>query len=263
MLWLKCTPRAVKHTSCIVRMTIYFCICYLPPQNSSGMLMPSVILTVLYMLLASPELIRHVDAVSYFDSLLERFYLYQNMGIVCISGDFNGRIGKLPDYIEGVDSLPKRTVLDYANNKHGDVLLEFLIRANLCVLNGRNSVCDDYTYVSSKGASVVDYSIVMHEQLELFNGFKVTRAREVVSKILVPDHSLLSWNIETFRVSHNSKTETEIIATCMKFRLKEIPLNFMNDEKAIRKMERLMALLEDEDICQFDLDNVYYKFVKF
>ena len=63
----------------------------------------------------------------------------------------------MPDFIEGVDSVPERNVVDYTKNMYGDFLCKFLIDSNCCVLNGRQSEKENdngYTYVSTRGNSV-------------------------------------------------------------------------------------------------------------
>ena len=71
--------------------------CYLPPEGSS----------------------RYKNVDEYFDSLSTKVYQYQNMGQYYISGDFNRRLGDLVDYIEGVDDVVPRDVLDFSENAHG------------------------------------------------------------------------------------------------------------------------------------------------
>ena len=66
-----------------------------------------------------------------------KFYDYQNDGDVIICGDFNSRCGDESDYIEGVDNIPQREVLDYKLNPYGELPLDFLTDCNLCMLNGR------------------------------------------------------------------------------------------------------------------------------
>ena len=85
---------------------------------------------------------------------------------ILICGDFNSRIGEESDYIMGVDNIPVRNVIDATSNKHGDHLLEFLIDCNLCIVNGRVGL-NDFTHVSHRCSSVVDYVIVPLEQLSL------------------------------------------------------------------------------------------------
>lgn len=54
------------------------------------------------------------------------------------------------------------------------MLIDFLINLNLCILNGRNYVNNDYTSVSVKGKAAVDYCIVPYDCLDcldIFQGF--------------------------------------------------------------------------------------------
>ena len=105
-------------------------------------------------------------------------------------------------FIEGVDDIPPRNILDHNSNGHGTLFGDFLLRSNMCVLNGRSDN-DDFTCVSTKGASVVDYCIIPQEAMLLQWNFSVTRAREVfnqagcdkVADNIIPDHSLLFWDL--------------------------------------------------------------------
>ena len=67
------------------------------------------------------------------------------MGPVCLFGDFNSRCADLNDYIKGVDNLSDREVVDFQVNKYGHILLDFLMNSNFCILNGRNSIKNDFT----------------------------------------------------------------------------------------------------------------------
>ena len=83
-------------------------------------------------------------------------------------------------------------------------MTDFLINANMCILNGRNFISNDFTSISSKGCSVVDYCLVSYDQLISFEKFTVIRAAELINRsghvsVLapsgIPDHSALSWRI--------------------------------------------------------------------
>ena len=148
MIWIKVQSKI------IVSLCFCLCACYLPPVNSS----------------------RPVCADSFFEDLLEKVYLYQGQGTVIISGDFNSRLGNYVDYIEGVDDLPPRTVLDHTCNGYGSLFADFLVRSNLCVFNGRSGL-DDFTCVSPRGASVVDYCVIPQESIAQPWNFIVKRAR--------------------------------------------------------------------------------------
>ena len=57
---------------------------------------------------------------------------------------------------------------------------EFLLNANCCVLSGRNYYHNDFTYVSTKGSSVVDYCVIPYENLRHYKNFEVMRASVVI-----------------------------------------------------------------------------------
>ena len=71
ILWLK-----IK--SVVSNESVYLCICYLSPENSS----------------------RQVDAEQFYAELMKQVYQYQNYGKTIACGDFNSRIGDESDYIE-------------------------------------------------------------------------------------------------------------------------------------------------------------------
>ena len=68
--------------------------------------------------------------------------------------------------------LPNHCIIDEYSNNLGDQLIEFLVDCNLCMLNGRIGI-QDFTNISCKGKSVVDYVIIPHEQLNNVIDFKV------------------------------------------------------------------------------------------
>ncbi len=47
-----------------------------------------------------------------------------------------GAVGDLPDYTEGVDPIPDRTIIDTIVNKYRELLCEFLLITDCCILNG-------------------------------------------------------------------------------------------------------------------------------
>ena len=55
---------------------------------------------------------------------------------ISICGDFNSRCGDASDYIEGVDEVRDRDVIDFTSNHYGDLLLDVLIDCNFWMLNG-------------------------------------------------------------------------------------------------------------------------------
>ena len=56
------------------------------------------------------------DATSFFSHVTNEMYRYENVDLILLAGDMNARIGKLHDYIETVDVISNREVLDYSSN---------------------------------------------------------------------------------------------------------------------------------------------------
>ncbi|CAC5363406.1 unnamed protein product [Mytilus coruscus] len=133
ILWIKLSHKYGDSNN------ICFCVCYLPPEVSS----------------------RLNDGEKFFNDLLQQVYCYQNEGFVYIGGDVNSRCGSEQDYIQGVDDINDREIIDLISNKYGDLLVDFLTSCNLCMLNGRADG------VSKRGRSVVDYVFTPHEQLDM------------------------------------------------------------------------------------------------
>ena len=139
------------------------------------------------------------------DTLLSQVHQFD--GGIMICGDFNSRIGGLSDTISGVDNVPPRDIVDNKVNVYSNVFFDFLISSELCVLNGRNVITNDLTRIGSTGCSVVDYCIVPHDQLSMYEKFKVTRASDLFElsgcvgnidpRCGISDHSILSWTVTT------------------------------------------------------------------
>ena len=82
---------------------------------------------------------------------------------------------------------------------YGEFLCKVLVDSNCCVLNGRQCENDNdngFTFLSTRGNSVVDYFIVPYE---CYEGFKVIRPTQIygdnlnrVESRLIPDHSIIT-----------------------------------------------------------------------
>ena len=119
-------------------------------------------------------------------------------GTVVICGDFNSRCGCLKD-VDG-DIVP-RNVIDEVKTEQGEALVSFLRSSGLCLVNERVGQ-DNFTCISSKGCSVVDYCLVFQEDLNMVSQFQVKKMSECEEEggmdfeaQRVPDHSVLMWNL--------------------------------------------------------------------
>ena len=171
----------VKFISKVTLCHINVCVCYLPPDGLS----------------------RRIDPSEFFSNLLSQIYLYQDCGPYLLCGDFNARCGDQQDFIEGVDEVQHREIIDYRKNGHGDLLVDFLINSNCVMLNGRCLGTNDYSSVSTKGLAVVDYAIISQHRLHQCKNMRVVRAQELFrqTELLgrvnpehnISDHSMLVW----------------------------------------------------------------------
>lgn len=245
LLWLELTN---KSSSEILRT----CVCYLVPEFST----------------------RNVNPQDFFDRLLCQIHTFQKDSSLMLLGDFNSRIGDSDDFIAGVDNLPARNVVDFQKNTYCDMFLDFLISTNFCVLNGRNSDTNGFTYISTQGgASVVDYCLLPYEDLVKYEHFKVHRISTLIESVVgienighrtIPDHSVLTWKfilpstdvIENS--NHTSGMKREVGFT--KYDRKNIPSCFMTDEQVSIKLNNTIEQLQSGQRNQMVIDTVYGDF---
>ncbi|VDI45625.1 Hypothetical predicted protein [Mytilus galloprovincialis] len=165
VLWIKLNSKVNDVCFCIA-------VCYLPPAEST----------------------RSLESDVFFQNLLKDIYTYQNMGKIMICGDFNSRVGYNLDYIEGVDLIKPRTVVDATENHQGDVFINFLCDVNFAMLNGRFND-SDFTCISGSGRSVVDYICVPYEDTESILDFKIMSMSDLIAEIgYVPEKNTRSFS---------------------------------------------------------------------
>ncbi|CAC5415578.1 unnamed protein product [Mytilus coruscus] len=210
--WIKLKSKSSDFILCVA-------VCYLPPNESS----------------------RLNDQELFFENLLHQVYCYQSIGNIVICGDFDSRTGNKSDYIEGVDEISPRSVIDVNENYNGDLFIDFLTNINFAMLNGKIGL-NDFTYISPQGKSVVDYMCVPREQFNEFLDFKVLKMIDILvinqvnySPEKVPDHSILLCEIRVPKVciERNTHTIDETTSNSRKYRMNNIPDNFLLDN-AIR-----------------------------
>ena len=167
------------------------------------------------------------------------------------------------DYIVGVDDICHRDVVDFKCNSYCNTFIDFLISVNCCILNGRNFINNDFTCISTKGCSVVDYCIVPYEYLNLCSDFSVVRANDLVTAAgydisgvdlkLIPDHSMIKWKVDLSSISsivlptHNDGMVTQHT----KYNFKNIPTDDTYSEicSIINKFE----VIKQEQKCINDI----------
>ncbi|CAC5398837.1 unnamed protein product [Mytilus coruscus] len=233
--------------------SFYTCVVYLPPENST----------------------RSVNIYEFLDSLSSDIYTIPNGSPFYLFGDWNSQVSDMPDFIEGIDILPERNVVDFTNNSYGDIFCEFLSNVNCCILNGRNFLCNDFTFISTRGTSVVDYCIMPYEYLNKFVDFEVIRAQSLVNSSFttgaydpkhIPDHSLICWTFNTLvyddqiMVRHAQSTDNETTEH-VKFDTRNVPNDWLTDVEVVSKLNQLILDLEHSENNQLEIDNKYDELV--
>ena len=106
-----------------------------------------------------------------------------NADSIFVMGDFNTRVSRKNDVIDEIDDIPERILLDIQHNDHGVSLINFLLQANACIVNGRvNPSSDAYTSISHYGKVVVDYLLASHNSLKYVTNFEVLNVPELLLK---------------------------------------------------------------------------------
>ncbi|XP_053402567.1 uncharacterized protein LOC128557926 [Mercenaria mercenaria] len=190
-----------------------------------------------------------------------------------LCGDFNSRCSDNLDYIPGIDRLTDRDVIDFSSNQYGDVLTEFLINVNFCILNGRNTITNNFTFVGPQDASVVDYCLIPYENLSMFVDFEVLKVSDILdstngysqlSKLAVPDHSLLKWNLSLDVVGKNYadfKPKCNMVHTKTLYDTKHVGREFLADPEVQREVFHTIDQLESAVVSQVGLNEAYDRFV--
>jgi hypothetical protein len=202
-------------------------------------------------------------------------YSLDDADFMLFGGDFNAKIGDRKDFIEDIDIIKDREVIDDKVNKHGESLLEFLKGNKLCVLNGRLSGKNDYTYVTPQGKSVVDYFITPIECLQYCTKMNIRRVRElldeinVIPKSAIPDHSMLVLDIDLsdflILTAENDITpnkEVGLPAYSKKHKLSNIPNDFMESVDVTNELCEYIRYISSGEPTQNAVDEIYDRFVR-
>jgi hypothetical protein len=141
------------------------CVKYLEWRNTRGKIYKLIDFTYVVVscyLLHESSLWRH-DASSFLH-LLMQIYIQHTIDAIILCGDFNARIGNLPDFDKNLDTVPPTLCIDFTQNQHAKSFIKFLNACKFCVLNGRfDNESNKYTYKSTKGNSVVHSVCVPHD----------------------------------------------------------------------------------------------------
>lgn len=125
----------------------------------------------------------------------------------------------------------------------------------------------NFTSVSTKGSSVVDYCLVSHADLDKFSDFYVYTASEHINlngninaivPSSIPDHSCITWVISTETgASVEAEENSQLAEYCLKFNVKTIPDNFASDNSFVNEVHACISQLERTLREQNNVDRAY------
>ena len=197
-LWVKISKTVLSSDK-----DLYICLCYIIPDESSRQT-----------IVESNIFDRLVDSVVHIENKA------QNDCSLLICGDFNSRTSINPDFVVDDDPvhmsvLPDEYTLDIElqrfsedrghTDNNGLLLLELCKQTGLRIMNGRvgDYGIGRYTFVGSRGSSVVDYVLSSQDLFQCISKF------EVHDPNVLSDHCLLTFSF-TFQNSNvREVTENE------------------------------------------------------
>ena len=216
--------------------------------------------------------------------------MHTDYDAIYIAGDLNRRISNKPDFIECVDDIPKRTAIDIDIKGHGEAILDFCFESQFCVVNGRiDPFNDDFTSVSSKGTTVVDYFRTSHDHLHSVRSFEVISMTNVTDNIgihvlgkapgKISDHSMLLMNVcvrwhdaielhESERSDHRFQPDASTQADPggggdravlpPRFKINNnVPDDFMSNVECRHYILNIIQRIEDPRSMQTEIDQIY------
>ena len=235
---------------------LLLCVCYLPPEGSS----------------------RGNIAQEFYDTLLSQIYMYYDDSPMLLCGDYNARIGSKIDW-NNHELVTSRTPLDTTCNRFGDIFLEFLRDSNTCVLRGRHTD-DNYTCVSSRGRSVVDYIVVPKAQLNYTSDFRVNTVTDAcaifditpTARAKAPDHSQVTCalNLSCFfhfedhsprRPGWHEQHGQPQDPVHRRYRVNILPNDIFQNDRCVRVLSGIIDNLYRRSLAQKDIDDNYEELI--
>ena len=263
---------AVKFTDKVSKYCFLIVAMYLPPEQSTW----------------------GRDASGFFAHVLKIVYENSYCDSIILAGDTNSKIGTVQDFIPEVDvGVCSRKILDRSKNKHGQEMLSFLSEAAMCVCNGRvTPEFDNYTFIHTRGKSVIDYVAVPFDFIKQCIEFKVNTARDMVNQYcniketgidlskIIPDHSILTLKFSTSAHTEIKKHSQEANNTFKnhvddlkiqetydqshiyfrRYNVKSIPQDFLATDSSRSELLELIENIEQSRKIQEDIDSIYSKF---
>ena len=221
--------------------------CYLPPENSPY----------------------GRDSTSFFTHLLSMLYLHSYVDSCFCFGDFNSRISNEIDNIPIIDNIPMREIIDFTLNKHGESFLDFLKESRMIVAQDRVKGENNFTSVSSKGKSCVDYMTISIENIDQCISCDVHPTSDIITsnglevfvseKCKPPDHSVISLSFQPCILDYLEPNHEGNLnkSNCKRYMFDTMSDNFLRSATWQGVLESFIQRLECVSPLQKNVDSLY------
>ena len=226
--------------------TVYSC--YLPPEHSP----------------------HGRDSNAFFTHLLSLVYINSYVDVSFVCGDLNSRLGDQQEIIHAIDDIPARNVIDIIANRHGDAFYDFLIESRMIVANGRVPGNHDFTSISTRGKSVVDFCVIPQENFENCISFDIHAMSDLIDdldmqcliseKCKMSDHSILILNYQLNPLSSSQNDiHTEVTPNNLskKYKYHTMSPEFLRSDTWITILDNLISKIEQVHPMQNEVDTFY------
>ena len=229
--------------------------CYLPPENSPY----------------------GRDSTSFFTHLLSMLYLHSYVDSCFCFGDFNSRVSNEADNISIIDEIPERSVIDFTLNNHGESFLDFLKESRMVITQGRITGQNNFTSISSRGKSCVDFMTVSIENIDQCTDCNVILTSDIISskglESLIsenckpPDHSPVTLSfylviLAPLENSMNAQNSNSNNNTSRRYMFDTMSEDFLNSTTWQHVLDSFIQRLEFMSPSQKNVDTFYDDMLK-
>ena len=157
-------------------------------------------------------------------------------------------------------------IIHIKHNSYGQLLIDFLVDCNLCMINGRSGE-NDFTNINTNGSSVVDYIIVPHEQLHKYYDLKVHTMTSVINSLNLhghnktSEHSILQVVLRDKTVK-NRPDSKQVKTTKPLYNVNDISASFLNCETSFRRLSECIGRIEKALQDKNDVQSAYAEFIE-
>lgn len=136
------------------------------------------------------------------------------------------------------------------------------------MINGRANGKNDFTHVSHRGRSVVDYVLVPHEQIIDVKSMNVSLMSETVKLFAlngcekIPDHSVLLWESELMIKDYDDVYTQNSQTSRKSFNVSNLPNEFLNDREAVHLIQRTIDRIESSISEENGANEAYSAFME-